>query len=301
MATWTRESVIAEIVRREARNLPLSSSAENGQGALLYRAGVRLFGSWRNAVRAAGIAPSRADQRISWTPAKVIFAIRALARKRRTIGFNELYRQNSYMVLAARRFYGSWPKAVMAAGLDPLRFRQTNLWTKERILEAILKRALSNAPLGSHTVQPSGLSDAGAREFGSWRNALVAAGLDPERYINREHPWNDNEPTESGDDSMKSVDGKSESRAERYARIATCDLLARPGRGEVWTPTHIKHAIILRFREKKTINASAVHAQDRVLYAAALNHYSRWHKALSAVGLSSDESINAPDADATNG
>src|SRR5690606_11343610 len=136
-------------------------------------------GSWRNTLKAAGIPPERARLRDPWTPARIISAIRTLARRRRQPCSKDLREHHSYLVQAARRFFGSWPRALMAAGVEPTRFRRVKPWTQERILEAILQRALANEPLGSQTVRPHTLSNAAVRVFGSWPNALQAAGLNP--------------------------------------------------------------------------------------------------------------------------
>ena len=45
MSKWTRESIIREMLRREAAGLPLVHTKKPGQGvdAALYAAGVRIF------------------------------------------------------------------------------------------------------------------------------------------------------------------------------------------------------------------------------------------------------------------
>ena len=78
----------------------------------------------------------------------------------------------------ARRCFGSWTKAVIAAGINPERLQRVPAWTKERVLESILLRALNNQPMGSRTVKPRNLADAGAKYFGTWRSALAAAGVE---------------------------------------------------------------------------------------------------------------------------
>ena len=60
MAKWTRERIIRDILRREAAGLPLNLGGKQAVESALYQAGSRVFGSWRNAVMAAGISPERA-------------------------------------------------------------------------------------------------------------------------------------------------------------------------------------------------------------------------------------------------
>ena len=60
MAKWTRENIIREILRREAANLPLHLRHDlQGIDPRLYRAAARIFGGWRNALMAAGVAPGK--------------------------------------------------------------------------------------------------------------------------------------------------------------------------------------------------------------------------------------------------
>jgi hypothetical protein len=71
MVKWTREQIIRQILRREAAGLPLTPGGENGVESTLYQAGSRIFGSWRNAVTSAGIAPDRAQAHDRWPPSSL--------------------------------------------------------------------------------------------------------------------------------------------------------------------------------------------------------------------------------------
>ncbi len=79
--------------------------------------------------------------------------------------------------------FGSWRGGLVAAGLNADRFCVRPIWDRERIVEAILVRAVKREPLGSSTVLPRSLKMAAVKIFGSWANALVAAGLDPASHI----------------------------------------------------------------------------------------------------------------------
>ena len=58
MAKCTRERIIREILRREASGLPLDLGGADPVRSSLYQAASRVFGSWGNAVKEAGIAPA---------------------------------------------------------------------------------------------------------------------------------------------------------------------------------------------------------------------------------------------------
>jgi hypothetical protein len=183
MAKWTREKIIREILRREAAGQPLDVGRRDPVECSLYQAAARVFGSWRNAVMAAGISSDKARAHDPWPPSRVLKGIKSLARRKTPVTPRELRRQYRCLVAAAQRCFGSWPKAVVAAGIDPDRFRRAGTWTRERIVEAILKRALHGQPLNSHSIKPKSLVEAGARAFGSWGAAIQAAGIEPKLHV----------------------------------------------------------------------------------------------------------------------
>lgn len=259
MAKWTRERVIREILARETAGETLAASHKKGVGSRLYQAGTRMFGSWRNALLAAGISPARARLTERWPPEKVISTIIVLSRKERPLGPTELRRRHGYLVRAAQRHFGSWAKAVAAAGVDPSKLRRIPQWSRDAIIKAILERALDNAPLGSRNVRPRSLAEAGARAFGSWRAALLAAGVRPDIPIAGPGP-----------------------------RSADC-ARKPPGPAQLWTEQSVIDAILARRHEQKPINAVAVYVDHRSLYRGGERRFGNWRKALIAAGLNPDE------------
>ena len=134
---WTRERIIRQILECEAKGLPLTVG-EPGISHALYQAGTRIFGSWRNAIQAAGIPPERGVHGEKGPPARILTIIRNLARRHRPLSAKQLEHRYGSMLPAARRLFGSWSKAVLAAGVDPTKLRRVVPWTRERVIEAIL-------------------------------------------------------------------------------------------------------------------------------------------------------------------
>ena len=267
VAKWTREQIIRAILRRESAGLPLALGGKEAVESALYSAASRVFGSWRNAVMAAGIPPERAKTKDEWPPSRILSTIRSLARRKRPLRVGELKRRYGSLVQAARRHFGSWSKAVVAAGVDPAKLRRVSPWTKERIIEAILTRALNNEPLGSRTVRPRSLAEAGARLFGSWESAMAAAGIDPKRYMHRQ--------SGPGRDTVR--------------RRAVRSVAKRRGQGRCWSDEDVLQGILTRLREHKRMNATAVRDEDSRLYWAAKGRYGSWRNAMLAAGLNPDE------------
>ena len=275
MAKWSRERIIREILRREASGLSLDLGGANPVHSSLYQAASRVFGSWRNAVMAAGIAPEKARVHDPWSPARILASIKSLDRRKRPLQPAKLKRRYHPLVEAARRHFGSWPKAVIAAGVEPDKLKRVMPWTKERIIEAILTRALNSEPLGGRTVKPRSLAEAAARVFGSWRAALATTGIDPEQASRRQCGVG------SG-----SADG---SRTHHGETVARARVRRRRNPGTRWSEEEILQAIAARMRENKRMNAAAVDEDDGPLYRVAKRRYGSWRSALLAVGLNPDE------------
>lgn len=264
--SWTRERILRHILEREAEGRPLTTGGE-GVDNLLYSAARRIFGSWRNAILAAGIPPERVLTWERWSPAKILAKIRLLSRRRRPLTTDEVERRYHNLVSAARRHFGSWSKAVLAAGVDPIKLQRVVPWTRERVVEAILTRALRGESLVARLVEPRSLIDAAQRFYGSWQAALTAAGLDPRsadlppRRRKRPRP-----------------------RRARPVSNATASELRAP-----WSKERVVEAIGVRLRQRLRINAWAVSRDDPSLYGAAKRYLGSWDDALRAAGVDPSE------------
>lgn len=289
MVKWTREKIIREILRRETAGLPLSlGKCPQSVDARLYAAGSRIFGSWGNAVQAAGIALERARVHDHWPPSKVLSKIKALARRSQPIQPGEMKRRYGQLMQAARRCFGTWSKAVVIAGVDPNKLKGIVPWTKPRIIEAILIRALNGEPLGSQTVKPGSLSKAAIREFGSWPGALRAAGLNPQELAPRAHDSNIKATTHA----RGGPDVIGELRQPSRASITPPDLsisTATRRQYRRWGTDEVLMAIRNRAAENKRMNAAAVADEDDSLYRVAARRYDSWSAALLAAGLNPDD------------
>ncbi len=281
MVKWTREQIIRQILRRESAGLPLTPGGENGVESMLYQAGTRIFGSWRNAVKSAGIAPDRAQAHEQWSPARILTVIRSLARRRHPPRRAELKSRFGSLMQAARRIYGSWPKAVIAAGVDPIKFRRVSPWTRERIIEAVLTRALKNEPLNSGAVRPKSLVEAGIRIFGNWGSALAAAGLDVKQYAGYSSSGG-----HASVDTLKPIEQQLGHAIDAQGPAMTL-VAAKTARHR--SPKEVIQAILARLHENKPMNAVAVRNDDKSLYWATKKRFGCWRGALLAAGLNADE------------
>ena len=118
---WTARRVLEWIRDRRRRGLPLSTRAviAAGGSATLHQAR-KFFGSYRAALKVAGLDPATVFLTRSWTRAAVLAAIRARLASGKSMVRGTVYSEASGLVGAAARFFGySWQKAMRAAGIDP--------------------------------------------------------------------------------------------------------------------------------------------------------------------------------------
>ncbi|WP_442511732.1 hypothetical protein SH528x_003445 [Novipirellula sp. SH528] len=168
---WTNERVIAEIQERYVRGEPKHTQGL-GDIRLAYAA-KRRFGSWASAVDAAGLAdriPIAKPLR-RWSKQQVVDAIQRGIRD--GVQLSNISKTEQGLYNAAKTHFGTWRKAVKAAGVSPTR-RQ---WSKQTILAEIHERHRRGQTLASGHPTTVGLVAAAGRYFGSWSAALLAAGI----------------------------------------------------------------------------------------------------------------------------
>ena len=110
--TWSEESIIREI--QAIYTQPEGHRQVWETHMSMASAARRRFGSWANALQAAGITPVRKVRR-RWDRQKVIEAIRQYAGE--GLPLQRVYKTDPGLSAAARSFFGSWFNAVVAADL----------------------------------------------------------------------------------------------------------------------------------------------------------------------------------------
>ena len=183
---WTKDKIIEEIQRLHGADQDLSPTAiQKSDSALFSSARSRShFGSWRAAVEAAGLDYDdlkRVKQR--WTREEILGRIREMHAQGHDLLDPRFKTRNRslYLAACAHRYFGSWRRAVQAAGLDHETMRENRVWTRARILRTIQELAAQGKPLGWAYIEehePGIYRAARRREnFGSWAQAIEAAGV----------------------------------------------------------------------------------------------------------------------------
>lgn len=167
---WSRRRVIAEINRRYQVG-DLSCAKGFGDPELAKAAG-RIFGNWSKAVEAAGLSDQLKVFKLPkyWNEDDVIELIRRYHKD--GLSFSIMVARKKSLLDAANRFFGSWSNAVRAAGFE-LPYRK---WSREIVVAEIQSRVNSRRSLSSYDTDNINLVSASRRFFGSWPNAIEAAG-----------------------------------------------------------------------------------------------------------------------------
>ncbi|MBI3948181.1 MAG: hypothetical protein HY321_19850 [Armatimonadetes bacterium] len=124
---WTREKIIARIRELRDHGADLSwRSVRTRTDPLLAAAAVRAahFGSWRAAIEAAGLAYDDVCRRRAWDEESVLAGLRALAARGGALSSGAARAASSALHAAAVRRFGSWERALEAAGLGAARIRR---------------------------------------------------------------------------------------------------------------------------------------------------------------------------------
>jgi hypothetical protein len=276
---WTPQRVIDVIRERSRKGLPLHGISLTEPS--LYKAAFRHIGSWTKALAAAAVSTTAYHK---WTPETVVAAIRTYEQQ--GVSMAKVYRKDTRLYAAAQKYFGTWKEALSASGITP---PPTQQWPKQRVIDAIQTRHRQGLTMTNLIQRDGSLYHAACRRFGSWRNALRAAGLEPkpirkwtkERVI-KELRAVHRLPTTN----IRKVDMGLVGAVEKYfgglgnARRAAG--LERPPR--VWSPKRVIEAI----QDRHVRGVPIQHANwkgDRPLAQAAKRYFGNWYNALVAAGL----------------
>lgn len=175
---WDAASVLAEIVDRRRRNLPIAVSKSP---KALVNAANRIFGSWRDAIEAAGIDYATVALSRTYADEELLAWLRRLASSRPRMTLWDLDQHGEHAVVCRRR-WGSYERAAAAAGIAgwPIRERAPAL-SRAKVIRALRSRHAAKLPLNIRGVRKSrgghSLVNSALHRFATWDDALAAAGL----------------------------------------------------------------------------------------------------------------------------
>ncbi len=189
---WDKAQILQSIRKLHKQGGDLSYNSLTKKNQSLVSAAAYHFGSYRIAVTQAGIDYAAVARRPRWTKTSIIKLIKEGRRGGEQLNWSAVCRRGDQLGKAAfaalqPRLFGSWDRALHAAGLDADDINQYRKWTRDTVVSELKARHRESMPLNSGAIQkddPS-LHAAAVRHFVSYDHALRAAKLDPEKVRQR--------------------------------------------------------------------------------------------------------------------
>jgi hypothetical protein len=157
------------------RNLPLYAHYMLKNHTALFSSSRREFGSWNNALRAAGIT-KQVPKKLHKSRLGTLRSLRDVVETRPRAAIPPVLKSQ------AAHYFGSLRSALAALKTDE---RLLSGWSKQKIITTLFRMHRAKESLSSWRArcEVPALARAAQNYFGSWRNALHAAGIDPDLHI----------------------------------------------------------------------------------------------------------------------
>jgi hypothetical protein len=190
---WNESRILQALKKLYNANADLSYNAMSRKHQALLSAAAYHFGSYKRAVERAGIDYSAVLRRPRWTKAAIIAELKKAKRRGDDLHWSAVTKRRDELGKAAfaslqKRLFGTWDRALHAAGLDADEINLYRKWTRDSIVFEIKALASDGERLSSGAIQKSdpGLHAAALRYFGSYDSALRAAKIDPKTVRERQ-------------------------------------------------------------------------------------------------------------------
>ncbi|HEY0008115.1 MAG TPA: hypothetical protein VGB55_05285 [Tepidisphaeraceae bacterium] len=183
---WTKERIAAELKSLHKKGVDVSYNKLAKRNQSLVSAAAYHFGSFRKAVERAGIDYAEITRRPRWNKQRVIALIKQAKRRHEDLNWAAVTSRRDELGKAAfaaiqPRLFGSWARALHAAGLDSDDVSRYRRWSRSAIVFDLKTRSADGDDLNSGAVQRDdpGLHAAALRHFRSYDAALKAAKIKP--------------------------------------------------------------------------------------------------------------------------
>ncbi|MGE5611563.1 MAG: hypothetical protein ACM359_20095 [Bacillota bacterium] len=189
---WDKKRIIDTLRNLHKAGKDLSYNALAKKTQPLVSAAAYHFGSYRRAIEKAGIDYAEVLRRPRWNKQLIIQLIKKAKRSGEDLHWSAVTRRRDELGKAAfaslqPRLFGSWDRALHAAGLDAAEVSRYRRWDRASIAAELKQRFRDGDSLNSGALQREdpGIHAAAVRHFGSYDNALKSAGLDPSQLRQR--------------------------------------------------------------------------------------------------------------------
>lgn len=177
---WS-EDLVCDRILSMLGNEPLNSHYISVNHSGLYSAGCRIFGSWKEAIGAAGLNYDDIRKYQRWDRDRVIASVLKRFEDKEPITCQFVQVNCRALYMAAIHLFGSWNAAVREAGVDYDQIRLRRRLTEDEIREAIIELFESGEDLAYPNMRKNYLYllTYGARKLGggSWAAARLNCGI----------------------------------------------------------------------------------------------------------------------------
>lgn len=115
---WTKEEVVKRLRDMAKRGEPINTLHLERNHPRLWNAARRFFTNIEKAVEAAGFSYGKVRKRCSWSEQEIARRIRKYNARGKDISQSAMLIEDSRLLAAGQKFFGSWSNAVEAAGLN---------------------------------------------------------------------------------------------------------------------------------------------------------------------------------------
>lgn len=164
--SWDKATIIAGIKELAVQGVDLNAHAVKKIDTKLVSAGTVHFGSWGEAIEAAGFDYETIRKTSKWSEVDIITTIQTAYKANADLSDNTVSALNPSLYGAAQYHFGSWPNAIAEAGISYYEIRRTTAWSRDKILEALAQGRESKE-----------LNHVAVEEFGSLEEARKLIGL----------------------------------------------------------------------------------------------------------------------------
>jgi hypothetical protein len=135
------------------------------------------------------------EAHVRWTRKTIISEIKRLHDANEELYYSKAEDNHLNLVRAAGWHFGTWRRAIEAAGIDYESLSKYQRWNKKKVVERIRElhtqgQDLNWRAVSTHVDPPLAAAALRANGYSSWRDAIAAAGLDIES-VARYKEWDD--------------------------------------------------------------------------------------------------------------
>jgi hypothetical protein len=197
---WDKTEIIQTLKKLHRQGEDLSYNSMTGKMQSLVSAAAYHFGSYRIAIGQAGIDYADVARRPRWTKTAIIKLIKEAKRAGEPLHWSSVCKRRDELGKAGfaalqPRMFGSWDRALHAAGLDADEINQYRKWTRDTVVAELKARHRDAEPLNSGAIQKDDPEKVRQRKI--WDRADVIKSLKAvkktgkpvsDSTIRREHP-----------------------------------------------------------------------------------------------------------------